>query len=69
MLIEDPVSGPHSRELHVLGAPAGDQEKTSVLLELDVAEAFPDGRTVNEALRAFVKVARSQKIAAVYKHQ
>jgi hypothetical protein len=42
---------------------------TLVLLEPDVAEAFPDGRTVNEALRAFVKVARSQKIAAVYKHQ
>jgi hypothetical protein len=36
---------------------------TLVLLEPDVAEAFPDGRTVNEALRAFVKVARSQKFA------
>ena len=38
--------------------------RTLVLLEPDVAEAFPDGRTVNEALRALVKVARSQKIAA-----
>jgi hypothetical protein len=37
---------------------------TLVLLEPDVAEAFPDGRTVNEALRAFIKVARSQKFAA-----
>jgi hypothetical protein len=30
---------------------------TFVLLEPDVAEAFPDGRTVNEALRALMKVA------------
>jgi hypothetical protein len=37
---------------------------TLVLLEPDVAEAFPDGRTVNETLRAFVKVARSQNFAA-----
>jgi hypothetical protein len=37
---------------------------TLVLLDPDVAEAFPDGRTVNEALRAFIKVARSQKFAA-----
>jgi len=36
---------------------------TLVLLEPDVAEAFPDGRTVNETLRAFVKVARGQKFA------
>ena len=69
MLIEDPVSGPHSRELHVLGPQQATKRTTLVLLEPDVAEAFPDGRTVNEALRAFVKVARSQKIAAVYKHQ
>jgi hypothetical protein len=33
---------------------------TLVLLERDVAEAFPDGRTVNQALRALIKVARSQ---------
>ena len=33
---------------------------TLVLLEPDVAEAFPDGRTVNEVLRAVVKVARKQ---------
>src|SRR5213593_1465269 len=33
---------------------------TLVLLEPDVAEAFPDGRTVNEVLRAVVKVARTQ---------
>lgn len=32
--------------------------RTLVLLEPDVAEAFPDGRTVNEALRALLKVAR-----------
>ena len=31
-----------------------------VLLEPDVAEAFPDGQTVNQALRALIKVARSQ---------
>jgi len=37
---------------------------TLVLLEPDVAEAFPDGRTVNDALRAFIKVARSQKVGA-----
>ena len=30
---------------------------TLVLLEPDVAEAFPDGRTVNQALRALIKVA------------
>src|SRR5688572_5688693 len=33
---------------------------TLVLLEPDVAEAFPDGKTVNEALRALIKVAQSQ---------
>lgn len=33
---------------------------TFVLLEPDVAEAFPDGRTVNEALRALIKVAESR---------
>jgi hypothetical protein len=33
---------------------------TLVLLEPDVAEAFPDGRTVNQALRALIKVAKSQ---------
>ena len=33
---------------------------TLVLLERDVAEAFPDGQTVNEALRALMKVAKSQ---------
>src|SRR5947199_8935338 len=33
---------------------------TLVLLEPDVAEAFPDGRTINEVLRAVVKVARKQ---------
>jgi len=31
-----------------------------VLLEPDVAEAFPDGRTVNDVLRAVAKVARTQ---------
>jgi hypothetical protein len=30
---------------------------TLVLLERDVAEAFPDGTTVNQALRALIKVA------------
>jgi hypothetical protein len=33
---------------------------TLVLLEHDVAEAFPDGQTVNEALRALIKVAKAQ---------
>jgi hypothetical protein len=32
---------------------------TLVLLEPDVAEAFPDGRTVNQALRVLIKVAES----------
>jgi len=30
---------------------------TMVLLEPDVAEAFPDGTAVNQALRAFLKMA------------
>lgn len=30
---------------------------TLVLLERDVAEAFPDGATVNQALRALIRVA------------
>jgi hypothetical protein len=33
---------------------------TFVLLEPDVAEAFPDGRTVNQALRALMRVAASR---------
>jgi hypothetical protein len=33
---------------------------TLVLLERDVAEAFPDGQTVNQALRALIKVAQTQ---------
>ncbi len=33
---------------------------TLVLLESDVAEAFPDGQTVNQALRALIKVARTR---------
>src|SRR3989442_14301254 len=33
---------------------------TLVLLDPDVAEAFPDGRTVNDVLRAVVKIARAQ---------
>ncbi len=32
---------------------------TLVLLERDVAEAFPDGETVNQALRALIKVAET----------
>ena len=35
---------------------------TLVLLEPDVAEAFPDGRTVNEVLRGVAKVARTQAV-------
>lgn len=35
---------------------------TLVLLEPDVAEAFPDARTVNQALRALIKVAERQAI-------
>lgn len=33
---------------------------TLVLLEPDVAAAFPDGRTINQALRALIKVAESR---------
>jgi uncharacterized DUF497 family protein len=33
---------------------------TLVLLDRDVAEAFPDGTTVNEALRALIKVAETK---------
>ena len=33
---------------------------TLVLLDDDVAEAFPDGQTVNQALRALIKVAKTQ---------
>lgn len=33
---------------------------TLVLLDRDVAEAFPDGQTINQALRALIKVARTQ---------
>jgi hypothetical protein len=33
---------------------------TLVLLERDVAEAFPDAQTVNQALRALIKVANAQ---------
>ena len=36
---------------------------TLVLLEPDVAEAFPDGQTVNEVLRGVAKVARKQALA------
>src|SRR5206468_7813790 len=45
------------RGKHYKRATAG---TTLVLLEPDVAEAFPDGRTVNEVLRAVAKVARRQ---------
>lgn len=37
---------------------------TLVLLEPDVAEAFLDGPTVNQALRALMKVARTHGSAA-----
>ena len=33
---------------------------TLVLLDPDVAEAFPDAKTVNQALRALAKIARAQ---------
>jgi|SRR5688572_24288865 len=33
---------------------------TLVLLDPDVAEAFPDAKTVNQALRALAKVAQTQ---------
>ena len=33
---------------------------TLVLLEPDVAEAFPDAEAVNQALRALMKIARTQ---------
>jgi hypothetical protein len=34
---------------------------TLVLLEPDVAEAFPDAKTVNQALRTLAKIAQTQK--------
>jgi hypothetical protein len=34
--------------------------KTLVLLEPDVAEAFPDAKSVNQALRALAKIAHNQ---------
>lgn len=37
---------------------------TLVLLDRDVADAFPDGRTINEALRALIRVAETQVRAA-----
>jgi len=37
---------------------------TLVLLEPDVAEAFPDAKTVNQALRALAKIAQNQAKAA-----
>ena len=41
---------------------------TLVLLEPDVAEAFPDAKTVNQALRALAKVAQTQaKVARTRK--
>jgi hypothetical protein len=36
-----------------------------VLLEPDVAKAFPDAKSVNTALRALAGIARRQKAAAV----
>ena len=33
---------------------------TLVLLERDVAEAFPDGATVNQALRALIRIAETK---------
>jgi len=39
------------------GATAG---TTLVLLKRDVAEAFPDAQTVNQVLRALIKVAQTQ---------
>jgi hypothetical protein len=37
---------------------------TLVLLDRDVAEAFPDGTTVNQALRALIKVAETKTRSA-----
>ena len=34
---------------------------TLVLLEPDVAEAFPDGPSINQALRAYLRAAQSQR--------
>lgn len=36
-----------------------------VLLEPDVAKAFPDAKAVNTALRALAGIARRQKVSAV----
>jgi hypothetical protein len=40
---------------------------TLVLLDQDVAEAFSDGTTVNQALRALIKVAEAKTRAAQHK--
>ena len=36
---------------------------TLVLLEPDVAEAYPDGESVNQALRALLRVARAHAVS------
>lgn len=38
-----------------------------VLLDPDVAEVFPDSRAVNEALRTFARLARSERVKTKHK--
>ena len=38
-----------------------------VLLDPDVAEVFPDSRAVNEALRTFARLARSERAKTKHK--
>ncbi len=50
-VLRDGVRGKHYKEYH--------QGTNLVLLEPDVAKAFPDAETVNNALRLLMKIARS----------
>lgn len=42
-------------------AKAFDQTATTVLLDFDVAEVFPDSQSVNEALRTLARVLRKSE--------
>jgi hypothetical protein len=49
-LLEGAVQGKH--------APGGAGHRTAILLEPDVAEAFPDAASVNAALRLVIEAAK-----------
>ena len=52
----------HSLEVVARG-PGRQRPATTVELEPDVAEAFPDSKSVNQALRLLLKLAKSQVAA------